>query len=126
MDLPDMEIWQLIITTHLHQGKEAFLPLFPHTLPLNINQSKNEIKKKLSQKDGMSNMHDAKISLTWKLRGAFYKKIPYLTREFHIKFHMKTNNARIDSGAMSAKSDFQVKFYVEFISQVTDEFSLNT
>ena len=49
----------------------------------------------------------------------FYRKIHYLTREFHVKFHAK-NRYRTNREAMSAISVFQVKFNVEFTSQVID------
>ena len=49
----------------------------------------------------------------------FYRKIHYLTREFHDKFHAK-NRYRTNREAMSAISVFQVKFNVEFTSQVID------
>ena len=50
---------------------------------------------------------------------AYYRKIHYLTREFHVKFHAK-NRYRTNREAMSAISVFQVKFNVEFTSQVMD------
>ena len=49
----------------------------------------------------------------------FYRKINYLTREFHVKFHAK-NRYRTNREAMSAISVFQVKFNVEFPRQVID------
>ena len=49
----------------------------------------------------------------------FFRKIHYLTREFHVKFHAK-NRYRTNREAMSAISVFQVKFNVEFTSQVMD------
>ena len=49
----------------------------------------------------------------------FYRKIHYLTREFHVKFHAKSQY-RTNFKAMSAISVFQVKFNVEFTSQVMD------
>ena len=48
-----------------------------------------------------------------------YRKIHYLTREFHVKFHAK-NRYRTNLEAMSAISVFQVQFNVEFTSQVID------
>ena len=53
------------------------------------------------------------------IRNEFYRKIHYLTREFHVKFHAK-NRYRTNREAMSAISIFQVKFNVEFTSQVID------
>ena len=52
-------------------------------------------------------------------RGPYYRKIHYLTREFHVKFHAK-NRYRTNREAMSAISVFQVKFHVEFTSQIMD------
>ena len=49
----------------------------------------------------------------------YYRKIHYLTREFHVKFHAK-NRYCTNREAMSAISVFQVKFNVEFTSQVID------
>ena len=49
----------------------------------------------------------------------FYRKINYLTREFHVKFHAK-NRYHTNREAMSAISVFQVKFNVEFTSQIMD------
>ena len=54
-----------------------------------------------------------------KIMVQFYRKIHYLTREFHVKFHAK-NRYRTNREAMSAISVFQVKFNVEFTSQVMD------
>ena len=42
---------------------------------------------------------------------SFYRKIHYLTREFHVKLHAKTDRDSCDIG-------FQVQFNVEFSSQV--------
>ena len=47
----------------------------------------------------------------------YYRKILHLTGEFHVKFHLK-NRYRTNREAMSAISVFQVKFNVEFTSQV--------
>ena len=49
----------------------------------------------------------------------FYRKIHYLTREFHVKFHAK-NRYRTNRFAIRAISVFRVKFNVEFTSQVID------
>ena len=49
----------------------------------------------------------------------YYRKIHYLTREFHVKFHAKSRY-RTNREAMSAISVFLVKFHVEFTSQVMD------
>ena len=47
------------------------------------------------------------------------RKIHYLTREFHVKFHLK-NRYRTHRFAIRAISVFRVKFNVEFTSQVMD------
>ena len=61
------------------------------------------------------------LSMAWytKYGMVHYRKINYLTREFHVKFHAK-NRYRTNREAMSAISVFQVKFNVEFTSQIMD------
>jgi len=54
---------------------------------------------------------------TW--NNVYYRKIHDLTREFHVKFHLK-NRYRTNREAIRAISVFQVKFNVEFTSQVMD------
>ena len=49
----------------------------------------------------------------------FSRKIHCLTSEFHVKFHAK-NRYRANREAMRAISIFQVKFNVEFTSQVVN------
>ena len=55
------------------------------------------------------------FAVTAKLRCdfTFNRKIHYLTREFHVKLHAKTNRDSCDMG-------FKVQFNVEFTSQVMD------
>ena len=48
-----------------------------------------------------------------------YRKIHYLKREFHVKFHAKSQYST-SREAMSAISVFQVKFNMELTSQVID------
>ena len=52
-------------------------------------------------------------------RNIIDRKIHCLTREFHVKFHLK-NRYRTHRFAMSAISVFQVKFNVEFTSQAVN------
>ena len=59
------------------------------------------------------------ISTVSTIKSQLYRKIHYLTREFHVKFHAK-NRYRTNREAMSAVSVFQVKFKVEYASQVID------
>ena len=53
----------------------------------------------------------------WKIENS--KKINYLTREFHVKFHLK-NRYRTHRFAIRAISVVRVKFNVEFPRQVMD------
>ena len=59
------------------------------------------------------------VRLTQNWCWLYYRKIHDLTREFHVKFHAK-NRYRTNREAISAISVFQVKFNVEFTSQVMD------
>ena len=48
----------------------------------------------------------------------FYRKIHYLTREFHVKLHLKTD---IHSSLRDSRDiGFQVQFNVEFQSQLSE------
>ena len=62
---------------------------------------------------------DSQSDLALPLAMRFYRKIHDLKREFHVKFHAKYRY-RTNREAMSAISVFQVKFNVEFTSQVMD------
>ena len=50
----------------------------------------------------------------------FYRKIHYLTREFHVKLHLKTDIFSHESRSDECDIGFQMQFNVEFSSQVTN------
>ena len=50
----------------------------------------------------------------------FYRKIHYLTREFHVKLHLKTDILSHESRSDECDIGFQMQFNVEFSSQVTN------